>query len=221
IRMADEPGYRGVVDQNVQPSEFAHGGFDHLPAGGVIGDIGLDGDPFDAERGDLRGRLFGLIFRPAVIDQNRAPSTRQPQRSGAANASSASGDHGGFTFDLHQVFPLSYWDVQYRARKQAVAWESVACLRARYCWDVKSERGHLGMGGGFGKESGRLGNLRREGEIKSRREGETERRSDNRLRILSVSPSLRLIVLPSFKSESDHRIPLRRPPRRNPAGRKR
>src|SRR5262249_23796314 len=151
--MADEPGYRGVVDQNVHTSEFAHGGFDHLPAGGVIGAIGLDGDPFDAERGDLRGRLFGFIFRPAVIDQNRAPSTRQLQRGRATYARSASGDHGGFTFDLHQVFPLSCWDVQYRARKQAVECGTAACLRARYCWDVKSERGHLRIVTGFWQEN--------------------------------------------------------------------
>src|SRR5262249_8779309 len=100
---------------------------------------------------------------------------------------------------------------QYRERKQAAARGSAACLRARYCWDVKSERGHLRIVGGFWQERGRLRNLRRDGETKRRRDGETERRSDNRLRNLPVSPSLRLIVLPSFKSESGHRIHLRRP----------
>jgi hypothetical protein len=46
--VTDERGCRGVVDQNVQPPEFSHGCPDHGPAGGVIGDIGLDGYPFDS-----------------------------------------------------------------------------------------------------------------------------------------------------------------------------
>ncbi len=59
----DESRRAGVIDQNIQAAELAHGGVDYLAASGIVGHVGFDGQTAYAQGRDVGGRLLGFVPR--------------------------------------------------------------------------------------------------------------------------------------------------------------
>jgi hypothetical protein len=93
----------GVVDQDVNPPESFGGRFNHSATGGVVRDVGLDGERISSQRLDVGDRAQGVIPRLGVVHKHRATLTRQFQCRGAADPSAAARHNRDFAFEVHDI----------------------------------------------------------------------------------------------------------------------
>ena len=63
-----EAGRAGVVNENVDAAKRFSRHIDHAATSGIVGNVGLDGDAFDAGRLDFAGCLLGFVARLGIID---------------------------------------------------------------------------------------------------------------------------------------------------------
>ena len=83
----------GVVDEDIDPAEFAYRPLDHRGDGGFVGDVGNHRDRLGAALLKLGDRLVRLRFI-APDDGDRGACFRKPARHAEADAAIAAGDDG-------------------------------------------------------------------------------------------------------------------------------
>ena len=83
----------GVVDENVDPAEFAHRALDHGGDGGFVGDVGDHGDSLSPALPEVGDRLLRLFFI-APDDSDGGARVRKPTRHAEADSAIAAGDDG-------------------------------------------------------------------------------------------------------------------------------
>ncbi len=89
----------GIVDQDVDAAEFAHGARDHVSDGRLVGDIARDGYRLDAALLQFSDRRDRLRFI-ASDDGDSGAGFRQPARHAKADAAIAAGDDGDFASEV-------------------------------------------------------------------------------------------------------------------------